>query len=110
MCSGAPRSAGHGHELELEELSRFDDLLDLTPSQDLPGGGDGHRVGAVADEGAAAGAGLDEPLGDQHADRLAHRAEADGERVGELAMARNALAGLEAAVADLLAQLLRHGL
>jgi hypothetical protein len=37
-------------------------------------------------------------------------AEADGERVGELAMARNALAGLEAAVADLLAQLLRHGL
>jgi hypothetical protein len=65
MCSGAPRSAGHGHELELEELSRFDDLLDLTPSQDLPGGGDGHRVGAVADEGAAAGAGLDEPLGDR---------------------------------------------
>ena len=45
------------------------------------------RFAAVDDVRAAAGPRLDQPLADQHADRLAHRADADRERRRELPVA-----------------------
>ena len=83
---------GELDELQLEHLARLDELLGLPA---LERGLADRHIPAVDDERAARGFRLDQPGADEHADRLADRADADRERARELAVARQALARLE---------------
>ena len=59
----------------------------------------------VADEGALPRPDLDEPAALQRAQRLPHRGAADHELLGQIALGRQAVAGLEPALGDQLLDL-----
>ena len=94
-------------ELDLDHASRLGQLFHLLAEQRNAGARWACRLQRRGDIGPAARPGLDQPVRDQHADRLSHRADADRVRRGQIAVPRQLGARRKLAADDLGAKAIR---